>query len=185
MLLLALVRLGQTGPAGQFLDGLSDADREHGEIGIATAALRLATGDPRAATAAIAPVLDGSAPVAWQNGLAQAYVLEAIARDSLRAQLRPPPTALWNARWTWPNPTACCCPSCCIPRRACSTAGPGTRTAHAASGRRDSWPARRAREAWGDGRGIWGWEPPCRTISSPREQGGPGRSSPRGCQSRC
>ena len=69
--------------AGQFLDGLSDADREHGEIGIATAALRLATGDPRAATAALAPVLDGSAPVAWQNGLAQAYVLEAIARDSL------------------------------------------------------------------------------------------------------
>jgi LuxR family maltose regulon positive regulatory protein len=82
-LLLALVRLGQTGQAGQFLDGLSDADREHGEIGIATAALRLATGDPRAATAALAPVLDGSAPVAWQNGLAQAYVLEAIARDSL------------------------------------------------------------------------------------------------------
>jgi LuxR family maltose regulon positive regulatory protein len=83
MLLLALVRLGQTGQAGQFLDELSDADREHGEIGIATAALRLATGDPRAATAALAPVLDGSAPVAWQNGLAQAYVLEAIARDSL------------------------------------------------------------------------------------------------------
>ena len=83
MLLLALVRLGQTGQAGQFLDGLDETDREHGEIGIATAALRLATGDPRAATAALAPVLDGSAPVAWQNGLAQAYVLEAIARDSL------------------------------------------------------------------------------------------------------
>jgi LuxR family maltose regulon positive regulatory protein len=82
-LVLALVRLGQTGQAGQFLDGLSDPDREHGEIGTATAALRLATGDPRAATAALAPVLDGSAPVAWQNGLAQAYVLEAIARDSV------------------------------------------------------------------------------------------------------
>jgi LuxR family transcriptional regulator, maltose regulon positive regulatory protein len=85
-LLLALVRLGQTGHAGQFLDGLSDADREHGEIRIATAALRLATGDPRAATAALAPALDGSAPVAWQNGLAEAYVLEAIARDSLGDQ---------------------------------------------------------------------------------------------------
>jgi len=82
-LLLALVRLGQTGQAGQFLDGLSDADREHGEIRIGEAALRLATGDPRAATAALAPALDGSAPVAWQNELAQAYVLEAIARDSL------------------------------------------------------------------------------------------------------
>jgi LuxR family maltose regulon positive regulatory protein len=82
-LLLALVRLGQTGQAGQFLDGLSDADRSYGEIGIATAALRLATGDPRAATAALAPVLDGSAPLAWQNGLAQAYLLEAIAREAL------------------------------------------------------------------------------------------------------
>jgi LuxR family maltose regulon positive regulatory protein len=82
-LLLALVRLGQTGQAGQFLDGLSDADREHGEIRIGEAALRLATGDPRAATAAIAPALDGSAPVAWQNELAQAYVLEAVARDAL------------------------------------------------------------------------------------------------------
>jgi LuxR family transcriptional regulator, maltose regulon positive regulatory protein len=87
LLLLALVRLGQTGQAGQFLDGLSDADREHGEIAIATAALRLATGDPRAATAALAPALDGSAPVAWPNGpLAEAYVLEAIARDSLGDQ---------------------------------------------------------------------------------------------------
>jgi LuxR family transcriptional regulator, maltose regulon positive regulatory protein len=83
-LLLALVRLGQTGQAGQFLDGLSDTDREHGQIRIATAALRLATGDPRAATAALAPALDGSAPMAWQKGtLAEAYVLEAIARDSL------------------------------------------------------------------------------------------------------
>ena len=82
-LLLALVRLGRTGQAGQFLDGLSDADREHGEIRIGEAALRLATGDPRAATAALAPALDGSAPVAWQNELAQAYVLEAIARDAL------------------------------------------------------------------------------------------------------
>ncbi|MGH3190703.1 MAG: LuxR C-terminal-related transcriptional regulator, partial [Streptosporangiaceae bacterium] len=82
-LLLALVRLGQTGQAGQFLDGLSDTDREHGEIRIGEAALRLAQGDPRAAAAALAPALDGSAPVAWQNGLAEAYVLEAIARDAL------------------------------------------------------------------------------------------------------
>jgi LuxR family transcriptional regulator, maltose regulon positive regulatory protein len=82
-LLLALVRLGHTGQAGQFLDGLSDADREPSEIRIGEAALRLAQDDPRAATAALAPALDGSAPVAWQNGLAEAYVLEAIARDAL------------------------------------------------------------------------------------------------------
>jgi len=87
LLLVAMVRLGQTGPAGQFLAGLSDTDREHGEIRIAEAALRLAQDDPRAAIAAIAPVLEGSAPVAHQDlGRAQAYVLEAIARDALGDQ---------------------------------------------------------------------------------------------------
>ena len=77
------MRLGQTGQAGQFLAGLSDADRQHGELRIAEAALRLAQDDPRAATAVLAPALDGSAPVAWQNELAEAYMLEAIARDAL------------------------------------------------------------------------------------------------------
>ena len=85
-LLLALVRLGQTGQAGQFLDGLSDTDREHGEIRIAEAALRLAQDDPRAATVALAPVLDGSATVVWPYELIHAYALEAIARDSLGDQ---------------------------------------------------------------------------------------------------
>ena len=83
LLLLAMVRLGQTGPAGQFLAGLSDAERERGEIRMAEAALRLAGDDPRAATAALAPVLDGSATFVWPNGLALAYVLEAVARDAL------------------------------------------------------------------------------------------------------
>ena len=81
--LLAMVRLGQTGPAGQFLAGLSDTDRERGETRIAEAALRLAQDDPRGATAVIAPVLAGSAPVYWENGLALAYVLEAVARDAV------------------------------------------------------------------------------------------------------
>jgi len=83
LLLLAMVRLGQTGPAGQFLAGLSDNDRERGEIRMAEAALRLAGDDPRAATAALAPVLDGSAPVVMENGRALAYVLEAVARDAV------------------------------------------------------------------------------------------------------
>jgi LuxR family transcriptional regulator, maltose regulon positive regulatory protein len=82
-LLLAMVRLGQTGPAGQFLAGLSDTDRERGEIRMAEAALRLAQDDPSAATAALAPVLDGSAPFVWPNGRALAHVLEAVARDAL------------------------------------------------------------------------------------------------------
>ena len=51
-----------------------------GTVALVTGA---SSGIGAAAAAALAPVLDGSAPVAWQNGLAQAYVLEAIARDSL------------------------------------------------------------------------------------------------------
>jgi LuxR family transcriptional regulator, maltose regulon positive regulatory protein len=82
-LLLALVRLGQTGQAGQYLAGLSDTDREHGEIRIAEAALRLAQDDPHAATVTLAPVLDGSARVVWHYELMHAYALEAIARDAL------------------------------------------------------------------------------------------------------
>ena len=84
LLLHALVRLGDTERAEQALAGLGDQDRERGEIRIATAALRLAQDDPHAATAALAPVLDGSAPAsACGSWLAQAFLLEAIARDAL------------------------------------------------------------------------------------------------------
>jgi LuxR family maltose regulon positive regulatory protein len=75
-----LVRLGETGRAEQALSGLSQQDREHAEIRIAAAGLRLAKDDADAALAALAPVLDHPAPVYW---LAIAYVLEAIARDRL------------------------------------------------------------------------------------------------------
>jgi LuxR family transcriptional regulator, maltose regulon positive regulatory protein len=50
---------------------------------IAAAALRLARYDPHAATAALAPVLDGSAGVGWRSWLVEAFVLEAIAQDAL------------------------------------------------------------------------------------------------------
>ncbi|HEX6521100.1 MAG TPA: LuxR C-terminal-related transcriptional regulator [Streptosporangiaceae bacterium] len=79
----ALVRLGDTEWADQALAGLSEHDRGRGQIRIATAALRLAQDDPRAAVAALAPVLDGSAPVNWRTGVVQAFLLEAIARDTL------------------------------------------------------------------------------------------------------
>jgi LuxR family transcriptional regulator, maltose regulon positive regulatory protein len=85
-LLLTLVRLGRAERAGQFLAGLSDTGRGHGEIRIAEAALRLAQDDPHAATATLAPVLDGSATVVYHYELMHAYVLEAIARDSLGDQ---------------------------------------------------------------------------------------------------
>jgi LuxR family transcriptional regulator, maltose regulon positive regulatory protein len=80
-LLQTLIRLGDAGPAEQALAGLDDTDR--GELHNALAALRLAQGDPRAATVALAPVLDGSAPVTNLGWTSQAFWLEAIARDAL------------------------------------------------------------------------------------------------------
>jgi len=81
--LLALVRLGETERAEQALAELGEQDRDRREIGTAVAALRLAQGDPDAATAALAPVLDGSAPVISRNLQVQSFLLEAIARDAL------------------------------------------------------------------------------------------------------
>jgi LuxR family maltose regulon positive regulatory protein len=81
-LVQTLVRLGETDRAGQALAGLGDHDRD-GEMRNGLAALRLAQNDPRAAIAALAPVLDGSAPVRGPGRLVQAFLLEAIARDAL------------------------------------------------------------------------------------------------------
>jgi LuxR family transcriptional regulator, maltose regulon positive regulatory protein len=83
MLLHALVRLDQTERAEQILDGLGEHDRAHGEIRIATAVLRLAQHDPAAAAVALAPVLDGSAPVVMRAWQAHGFLLEAIIRDAL------------------------------------------------------------------------------------------------------
>jgi LuxR family transcriptional regulator, maltose regulon positive regulatory protein len=82
-LVRALVRAGETERAEQALAGLGERDRDRGEMRIAAAALRLARDDPHAATVALAPVLDGSARVGWRSWLAEAFLLEAIARDAL------------------------------------------------------------------------------------------------------
>ena len=83
LLVHALVRLGDTDGAEQALAELGDQDRDHGQTRIATAVLRLAQNDPRAAVAALAPVLDGAPAVLPWIGLAHAFLLEAIARDAL------------------------------------------------------------------------------------------------------
>jgi LuxR family transcriptional regulator, maltose regulon positive regulatory protein len=83
LLLHTLARLGEVECAEQVLAGLGEHDRDCGETRIATAVLRLAQHDPRAAMAALAPVLDGSAPLVWPAWLAQAFLLEAISRDAL------------------------------------------------------------------------------------------------------
>ena len=78
-----MVRLGETERAERALAELGEQERERGQIRIATAVLRLAQDHPHAAINALAPVLDGSAPVTRSTWLAQAFMLEATARDAL------------------------------------------------------------------------------------------------------
>jgi LuxR family maltose regulon positive regulatory protein len=83
-LLQTLAREGETQRVEQDLAAMDPAERERGEIRIAEASLRLAQNDPKAATAVLAPVLDGSAPLRnahlWE---VQSFLLQAIACDAL------------------------------------------------------------------------------------------------------
>jgi LuxR family maltose regulon positive regulatory protein len=78
-----LVRMDETKRAESALAGLDEQERETGEMRVALAALRLAQDDPQASTAALAPVIDGSAPLTLQVSVIQALLLEAAARDAL------------------------------------------------------------------------------------------------------
>jgi LuxR family maltose regulon positive regulatory protein len=82
-LVQTLVRLGETARAEQILAELSDQVYDSGEMRISLATLRLAQHNPQESTAALAPVLDGSAPLLSPTRLAQALLLESIARDAL------------------------------------------------------------------------------------------------------
>jgi LuxR family transcriptional regulator, maltose regulon positive regulatory protein len=82
-LLDVLVRLGEPAQADAVLIETVGEERERPGIRTAMAALRLAQDDPRAATAALAPVLDGSAPGSHQVWQIAAFLLEASARDAL------------------------------------------------------------------------------------------------------
>ena len=83
-LLHTWTRLGDTERAERAWAEMDSREREAGEGRVALAALRLAQGNPQAASAALVPVLDSSAPLmeprAW---MAQAFLLEAIACDAL------------------------------------------------------------------------------------------------------
>jgi LuxR family transcriptional regulator, maltose regulon positive regulatory protein len=79
----SLVRLGQLRHARQVLDGLGGQDRDHPEIRIAAAALRLAEGNSAAALTELAPVLSGPVPAVVGSRLVTAYALEAAAQDKL------------------------------------------------------------------------------------------------------
>jgi LuxR family maltose regulon positive regulatory protein len=82
--LQALVRLGETERADQALTEMGDAEPDTAEMRNALAVLRIAQDDPEAATVALAPVINGSAPLVdahlWD---VQAFLLEATARDAL------------------------------------------------------------------------------------------------------
>jgi LuxR family transcriptional regulator, maltose regulon positive regulatory protein len=82
-MLQTLVWLGQTGHAEQALAELSEDERASAEMRTVAAALRLASDDPQAAVAALAPVLAGSVPGIGEAGMVTALLLEAGARDAL------------------------------------------------------------------------------------------------------
>ncbi len=85
-MLLTLARLGQAESAERTFAELGEQQQDQGVMRIAAAALRLAGSDPQAAAGVLVPVLDGSAPVPDIAWLSQAFLLEAIARDTLDDQ---------------------------------------------------------------------------------------------------
>jgi LuxR family maltose regulon positive regulatory protein len=83
-LLQALVRDGEATRVERALAEMNEQERDSAEMRNALAALLLARGDPRGATVALEPVIDGSAPLTNAHlWTVQAFLLEAIARDAL------------------------------------------------------------------------------------------------------
>jgi ATP/maltotriose-dependent transcriptional regulator MalT len=83
-LLLAFVRSGQTQRAERALSEMDEQQRESPQMRVALAGLRLAQGKPEAATGAVASILNHPyAPADMRGWFVQAFLLEAIARDSL------------------------------------------------------------------------------------------------------
>jgi LuxR family maltose regulon positive regulatory protein len=83
LLLRTLLWTGATERVEQALAELDDQERESAEMRATLAALRLAQDDPRAATLALRPVVDGSAPVTNRASVSEALLPEATARDAL------------------------------------------------------------------------------------------------------
>ena len=77
------LRMGDLAGARATVDRLTDRDHRFGEARTALAALRLAEGDHWAAVEALAPVLDGTAPVVRAGTVIQALLLDAVAHDRL------------------------------------------------------------------------------------------------------
>ena len=85
-LLAAQARLGMTGEARAALAALDDERASSGEIRNALAVICLAEGDPAAALAAVAGVLDGTAPVLGYVTVMEAHLLAGLAHRELGDQ---------------------------------------------------------------------------------------------------
>jgi LuxR family maltose regulon positive regulatory protein len=79
-------RLGLTGEARAFIAALDDERASSGEIRNARAVISLADGDPAAALAAVAGVLDGTAPVTGDVTVMEAHLLAGLAHSELGDQ---------------------------------------------------------------------------------------------------
>jgi LuxR family transcriptional regulator, maltose regulon positive regulatory protein len=85
-LLATQARLGMTGEARALLAALDDERASSGEIRNALAVTCLAEGDPAAALAAVADVLDGTAPVQGYVTVMEAHLLAGLAHRQLGDQ---------------------------------------------------------------------------------------------------
>jgi LuxR family maltose regulon positive regulatory protein len=85
-LLATQARLGMTGEARASLAALEDERASSGEIRNALAAICLAEGDPAGALAAVADVLDGTAPVLGYATVVEAHLLAGLAHRELGDQ---------------------------------------------------------------------------------------------------
>src|SRR6266853_5154393 len=85
-LLATQARLGMTGEARALLAALDDERARSGEIRNALAVICLAEGDPAAALAAVADVLDGTAPVLGYATVVEAHLLAGLAHRDLGDQ---------------------------------------------------------------------------------------------------
>jgi LuxR family transcriptional regulator, maltose regulon positive regulatory protein len=85
-LLATQARLGMTGEARALLAALDDQQASSGEIRNALAVICLAEGNPAAALAAVADVLDGTAPVQGYVTVMEAHLLAGLAHRQLGDQ---------------------------------------------------------------------------------------------------
>src|SRR5262249_24280337 len=85
-LLATQARLGMTGEARALLAALDDEQASSGEIRNSLAVICLAEGNPAAALAAVADVLDGTAPVLGYLTVMEAHLLAGLAHRELGDQ---------------------------------------------------------------------------------------------------